>query len=89
MATPFDLQLVTVTEALFEGEAEALELRGLDGDLTVLAHHEPFMTRVEPCTVKVKTHTEELTFAINGGVLEVADNKAVVLCSMHEQDLPA
>lgn len=81
----FTLHIVTVAEALFEGAAAELHCTGTAGQLTVLAHHEPLITRLETCTVRVVTpsgETEE--FPINGGVLEVADNKAVVLCSGSE-----
>lgn len=81
----FTLRIVTVAEALFEGSAAELHCAGSAGQMTVLAHHEPLITRLETCTVRVVTpsgKTEE--FPINGGVLEVADNKAVVLCSGSE-----
>ena len=81
MTHTFRLQVVTVTESLFDGEAQSLELRGMDGDLTVLANHEPFMTRIEPCTIKVVTNDGTHEFPVANGVLEVASNRAVVLCS--------
>lgn len=78
--TSFTLRIVTVTEPLFEGEAYALHCRGVGGELTVLAHHEPFITKLEPCTLRVTTALdEEKEFPISDGILEVADNKAVVL----------
>lgn len=86
----FTLRVVTVTSALFDGEAEALHCRGVDGQLTVLARHEPLITRLEPGVLRVVAHGgEEQAFSVAEGVLEVADNKAVVLCSSDERDLPA
>lgn len=81
----FTLQVVTVTNALFDGEARELHCKGSDGQMVVLAKHEPFITRIEKCVLKVVTPNGEVQeFPIVSGVLEVADNKAVVLCSKGE-----
>lgn len=81
----FTLQIVTVSEPLFEGEAVELHCKGTEGQMVVLANHEPFITRIEKGTVKVVTPLkEQQEFTIVSGVLEVADNKAVVLCSKGE-----
>ena len=77
----FQLQIVTVGDALFDGDALELRCRGSAGQLAVLAHHQPLITRIEPSTLVVVTPEETKEFTISGGVLEVADNHAVVLCS--------
>jgi len=80
--SPFTLKIVTVAEALFDGEAFELHCRGIGGQMSVLAHHEPFVTPLEACTLRVHTSLGEYKeYPISSGVLEVADNKAVVLCS--------
>jgi len=82
-AKSFSLQIVTVSKALFDDQAVELHARGTAGQMTILAHHEPFITRVEHCTLRVRTVNGEMEeFPIVSGVLEVADNKAVVLCSV-------
>lgn len=88
--SPFALQVTTVSDALFKGDALELHCRGVDGQLTVLAHHEPFITRLEAGEIRVvAADGAEHLFTINNGVLEVADNKAVVLCSIDEQGVSA
>ena len=77
----FKLQVVTVSNALFDGEATELRCRGSAGQLTILAHHQPLITRVDPSDIIVVSESGEEKFAISGGILEVADNRAVVLCS--------
>lgn len=84
-STSFTLRIVTVAQELFSGEATELHAKGATGQLTVLAHHEPLMTRIERCTLHVvaddgTTHD----FPIISGVLEVANNAAVLLCSQDE-----
>ena len=78
--TPFFLTIATVGEQLFRGDALRLTCRGSEGELTVLAHHEPLITQLAPGTLTVKdAHDDEREFTIRTGVLEVADNRAVVL----------
>jgi F-type H+-transporting ATPase subunit epsilon len=78
----FTLRIVTVAEPLYDGEAVELHCRGVSGQMTVLANHEPLITPIDPCTLRVTTTLgENKEFHIRGGVLEVADNKMVVLCS--------
>ncbi len=83
-ANTFTLQVVTVTDALFDGDAQALTCRNENGQMTVLPHHEPFITRLVAGELVVRDDAGRAqSFTIQGGVLEVADNKAVVLCT-HE-----
>ncbi len=76
------LQVVTVAKALFEGEARQLHCRGVDGEMTILAHHEPLITHLVESTVRVTDADGEVhEYPIQSGILEVANNRAVVLCS--------
>jgi len=81
VSQPFIVQVVTVEKALFDGDALELHCAGVDGQLAILPHHEPLITRLAKGSVRVVTSVGEEIFAIHSGVLEVADNKAVVLCS--------
>ena len=84
-AKTFTLQVVTVTKPLFEGQAIELHCKGTAGDMVVLATHEPLITSIEKSTLRVKTSDEKFEeFEIESGVLEVAHNKAIVLCSTND-----
>ncbi|PCH91440.1 hypothetical protein COB18_01420 [Candidatus Kaiserbacteria bacterium] len=81
----FTLKIVTVSKPLFEGEAVELHAKGTDGQMVILAHHTPFITRVEKSTLRVLDDQGEMhEYPIISGILEVANNKAVVLCSAGE-----
>lgn len=82
MPKTFELQVVTVSATLFEGEARELHCKGADGELTVLAHHEPLITTLHPSTIRiVDSEGAQHEHTIAGGALEVANNRCVVLCS--------
>ena len=79
MAKTFHLTVSSVTETKFDDKAQSLHVPGVDGELEVLADHEPFITLLKAGTVTIKTEKDEEKFAIEKGVLEVANNRVVVL----------
>lgn len=67
---------------LFSGEAVMMTLRGIEGDLAVMAGHVPFITSVKPCDVKVllPDGTERIGHS-DGGLLTVAADGVTLLGS--------
>jgi F-type H+-transporting ATPase subunit epsilon len=54
-------------------------LPGKDGEMTILANHEPLITTLKKGVITVRTSAEEKTFPIEGGVLEVRHDGATVI----------
>lgn len=77
--TSFHLIIASVSEAHFEGPALSATFPGADGELTVLAHHEPFVTTLKKGTITVRGEGMVKEFPVERGVLEVSGNRAVVL----------
>lgn len=71
--------LAQVDQALFEGEVDSVTLPGIDGEFTVLASHEPFITPLGRGTVTVHSGEEKKTFEIEKGMFEVSNNTATAL----------
>ena len=64
----------------FQGEVMVLSVRGVEGDLAIMANHVPFITAVKPCLCKIEL--EDGTAKIgrtNGGILTVAKDKVTLL----------
>ena len=83
-AETFHLVIASVGETRFDGRAASATLPGSAGELTILAHHEPFVTTLKPGTITVRGLPAQAgdasqEFQIDGGVLEVSNNRAVVL----------
>ncbi|NPD47215.1 MULTISPECIES: ATP synthase F1 subunit epsilon [unclassified Lentimicrobium] len=75
-----NLEIVTPDKIVFEGEAELVQLPGLDGSFEVLDHHMPMIAGLAKGKVKViDANKNENFYDIKGGVLEVVDNKVMVL----------
>ena len=66
----------------FDSEAFMLSVRGIEGELAVMAGHVPFITAVKAgdCKVILPDETEK-TATIGGGILTVQNDKTTLLCS--------
>lgn len=80
MARTFHLTIAKVGENLYDEEAVSVTLPGADGDFTVLASHEAFVTPLRSGVAKVKSvEGTDHTFPIENGVAEVSSNQVTVL----------
>jgi F-type H+-transporting ATPase subunit epsilon len=80
MASTFHLVISSVGETHFDGEAASATFPGSDGELTVLAHHEPFVSTLTEGTITVRSGAESpKQFPIKNGILECSGNRAVAL----------
>jgi len=78
-ANTFHLVIASVGDTKFDAAAESATLPGVDGELTILAHHEPLVTILKRGKIAVKASGEHKEFEIDGGVLECSANRVVVL----------
>ena len=80
MATTYPLQIVTHDQVLFDDEIESLIAPGALGYLGILAHHAPLLTSLTQGKLTIHLNKEETqVFQVNGGVLEVTFQGAVIL----------
>ena len=75
------LEIVTPDTTLFSGDnVELVQLPGIDGSFEVLDHHAPMISVLKRGSVKVMIKGETpVFFEINGGVIEVLQNKVLIL----------
>ncbi len=74
-----NLDILTPDKKLFEGEAESVTVPGSTGLMQILKGHAALISSLNKGVVKVKTSTGEEIFDIKGGVVEVLNNKVIVL----------
>lgn len=76
-----NLEILTPDKKVFEGEVTAVTVPGTLGSFQILKDHAPIISTLEdgPVIIKGTSGKEENTFNIKGGVVEVLDNKIVVL----------
>jgi F-type H+-transporting ATPase subunit epsilon len=71
--------IAKVSETLFEGVADSLKVPGADGEMEILAHHEPLISTLKTGTITLRSNGTKEEYKIDSGVLEVSNNRAVVL----------
>ena len=81
MSKTFHLTIAKVGENLFDGDAISLHVPGSEGELTVLANHEAFVTPLKPGTIRVEGAGGEKQDILleKDGILEVSQNQATVI----------
>ena len=80
MAKEFRLELVTPEGSAFDDVCAAVQLPGSQGLFQVLANHAPIVASLGKGVVKVDLPAGPTRrFAIDGGLVEVLNNRVVVL----------
>lgn len=74
------LEIITPEKKVYSGDVEAVRLPGADGSFGILNNHAPIIASLKKGTVKVTDAAKKVeNFEINGGVVEVLNNKITVL----------
>lgn len=74
------LDILTPDKALFSGEVTSVILPGSDGRFEILKNHAALVASLSQGVVVIKTSDgKQEVFDVSGGVVEVLDNKIVVL----------
>ena len=74
------LEIVTPDKKIYSGEVKLIQAPGTDGSFEILNNHASMITTLDSGTVKVieEDDTEKL-FEIDKGVIEVNNNKIILL----------
>ena len=76
----FRLKISSPDGNVWEGDAYMLTVRGVEGELAVLAGHVPFVTAVKPCDCKIELEDgTELYGHTEGGILTVSHHNTTLL----------
>ena len=77
-----NLEILTPDKKVFEGEVSSVTLPGTLGSFEILNNHAPIISTLEDGKLIVRgmdKNAKEDVFLIKGGVVEVNDNKVMVL----------
>jgi F-type H+-transporting ATPase subunit epsilon len=85
MAETFEVQLVSPEQVLFEGEAEMVVCRALDGDIAFLKDHVPYLGVLDDDAVRIlQPGDAETAAAVHGGFVQMNGERLVVLSDLAE-----
>ena len=73
------LEIITPDKKVFSGEVVSVAVPGSGGQFQMLNNHAPIISSLVNGTVKVKTASGNEQFEVQGGVVEMLDNKIVLL----------
>ena len=71
--------VISPESAVYDGEADAVIAPAFDGEVGILANHAPMMTVLGTGTLTVRTGDSAKRFHVQGGVLQVVQNKVRIL----------
>ena len=74
------LEIITPEQKVFEGQVSSVQLPGVDGKFEILNNHAPIISTLTKGNVRViDTNNNTELFEINGGVIEMQNNKIIIL----------
>ena len=81
----FKLIISSPDGAIFQDEIYKISLRGVEGELAVMAGHTPFITSVKPgeCRIGLPDGTEKKG-SVDGGLLTVSKEAVTLLAGSFE-----
>ncbi len=78
-------KIITPEKVVFSEEVDQVSLMTTTGEITVMSHHIPLVTVLEPGELRYKKDGQEFPLAVSGGFAEVkADNSLVILADTAE-----
>ena len=80
----FHLQIVTPDGGFFDGEAEKLIVRAIDGDVCILARHSPYVTALGTGEARVTIDGKRRRAACAGGMLAVTKDNVRLVATTFE-----
>ena len=79
------LEIITVDKEIFSGEIISVTAPGTIGEFQVLYNHAPLVSTLEIGKIKiVEPPNKESIFAVSGGIIEVRENKVIILADAVE-----
>jgi F-type H+-transporting ATPase subunit epsilon len=73
------VQLVAADRKVWEGEATMVSARSVDGELGVMADHQPLLTVLADGEVRIKTAAGTHTAHVDSGFLSVDHNVVTII----------
>jgi F-type H+-transporting ATPase subunit epsilon len=80
----FRLEIVTPERKVYEKDVNMVVVKGVEGELGILAHHIPLVTPLKVAPVKAKIDNKDEFIAVHGGFMEVRKDKVVILAEAAE-----
>ncbi len=84
MSKAFHLDVVSPEAIVWSGEAEMLVCRTTEGEIGILADHEPTMAALATGSAEIHAAGKVITLAVHGGFLQIFRNEVTLLTDRAE-----
>ncbi len=75
-----EIRILSPEKLIYEGEIKRVKLQGINGKFEILEHHAPIVSVLVKSEIVLRDkENKQYSFAINGGILEMSDNKISIL----------
>jgi F-type H+-transporting ATPase subunit epsilon len=75
-----NIEIITPDATVFAGKAKLAQFPGIDGSFEILKNHAPMISVLKKGKIKIQDENNQLQFfEVKGGVVEVLENKILVL----------
>ena len=79
---PLRLEIVTPERQAYSDDVDAVICPGTEGEIGVLPHHAPLLSTLGLGELRIRKGSQEESFAIAGGFLQVRPDKVVVMAEL-------
>ena len=80
-----NFEIVTAERMVYSGEVDVVVVPGMEGQLAILPNHAPLITTLQPGELLVRRGGEEVAMFVQGGFMEVMENRVTVLADVAER----
>jgi F-type H+-transporting ATPase subunit epsilon len=80
-----NLEILTPDKKIFEGEVNSVTVPGAQGSFEIMNNHAPIISILDDGKVVVRSAGKEQKFHTKGGVVEVINNKVILLAEGIEE----
>lgn len=86
MSQKITFQIITPEKVVYQDEIDQVTIPTKQGQITVLPHHIPLISIIEPGELIIKNNSQEVPVFISGGFVEVRKgNKIIILADSAER----
>ncbi len=78
-------EIVTAERVVYSEDVDMVIAPGSQGELGILPSHAPLLTTLKPGMLTVRHDGEDVAMFVNGGFLEVMQDKVIVLADVAER----
>ena len=75
----FTLEIISQETVLYNDTAESVTAPASEGEVTILAHHTPFFTKLNPGQITIRKGGKETALVTGNGFLDVSPNNTVTI----------